>query len=99
MLFLHATRCTTTHGAWPLRLRGVSTLGWPGWAATQRFSNTLPSTVTSWAFFSSNVFFTDHLVFPFGTALGAPASPVSAQYGVVVVQKRVWLFDVRPYTA
>src|SRR5215475_13824467 len=60
-LLVNVTRCTTVHGAVPPWLRGVNSTEYPACAAAQLYSMTLPSTVTSWAFFSSNRFLTTQL--------------------------------------
>src|SRR5438034_11650904 len=59
-LFVNCTCCTVHHGQLPPWLRGVNTMAYPAWPPAQLYSNTLPSTMTRWAFLSSKMFFTDH---------------------------------------
>src|SRR5215208_5310842 len=60
-LFVNVTCCTTLHDAVPPWLRGVNRTEYPGYAACQLYSMTLPSTSTRCAFFSSNRFLTCQL--------------------------------------
>src|SRR5206468_7798491 len=61
-LFVNWTFWTVHQAHPPLWLRGVNTMPNPCWSAwTQLFSNTLPSTTTSFAFFSSKRFLMRHV--------------------------------------
>src|SRR5512132_3712070 len=56
VLFVICTCCTTTHGAPPSWLRGVSTIASPSYAAAHAYSRRLLSTTTRCAFLNSSRF-------------------------------------------
>src|SRR4029450_1709980 len=81
----------------PPELRGVRTIDQPGCDSFQWFSNTLSSTTTLRAFFSSKRFFTDQTVPALvGTASAVPAAPVSPNSVVVTRQYMACPPVVRP---